>query len=285
VKRICVITGSRADYGLLIKPIDALKADPAFSVQILTLWGESSWEAMRKAREHFDTQRPDIALLLGDRFEIMAVAMAAHLARVPIAHIAGGDVTEGSYDDAMRDCISRMATLHFTTSTAATARLSAMGYRNVHLVGSPGIDYIMHGDWRGMCPYPKPYVVVSYQCETIDGTNEIEQVLAELPDAKRHVVFMPNADSGSQSIRESIQRWAHGRESAVVHDFMPHDQFLNLLLHCDEFIGNSSAILYEAPTLGIKTLMIGKRQRGRTVPMGDGHASERIRDILKRTVL
>src|SRR3990167_454162 len=105
----------------------------------------------------------DVMLILGDRFEILAAATAAHLQRIPIAHIGGGDVTEGSYDDAMRDCISRMCSIHFVTSTASMARLTHMGFHNVHLVGNPGIDYIRNADWKRAPPLAQHYVVVSYQ--------------------------------------------------------------------------------------------------------------------------
>ena len=221
----------------------------------------------------------------------MEVAMLAHLERIPIAHIAGGDVTEGSYDDAMRDCISRMASIHFVTSTSAMARLSSMGYTNIHLVGNPGIDYIKHADWKKERPIEEPYVVINYQAETIDGTNEIEDLLLSLDDQGcgrnnkiyPRVIVLPNPDRGSDEIIESIRKLPHP-EGSQIHESLPHDEYLNLIFHCDELIGNSSSILYEAPELEIKTRMIGKRQRGRTIPWGDGFASQRILNILKYTL-
>jgi UDP-N-acetylglucosamine 2-epimerase (non-hydrolysing)/GDP/UDP-N,N'-diacetylbacillosamine 2-epimerase (hydrolysing) len=222
----------------------------------------------------------DWMLVLGDRFEVLGAVLAAHLLRIPIAHIAGGDRTEGSYDDAMRDCISRLATLHFVTNELSLARLRSMGYSNVHLVGSPGIDYIRHASWDTGSPMKVPYVVVSYQSETIDGTNEIEHVLATLPD-KFAVFLLPNPDRGSEAIRTRILAYCEDHD-ALAYDVLPHDEFLNLLRYADEFIGNSSAIFYEAPELGVPTRLIGKRQRGRVQPWGDGQASERIVKILKQ---
>ena len=96
---------------------------------------------------------------------------------------------------------------------------------------------------------------------------------------------MPNPDRGNDAIRYAIRQYETDHGGTVMHDFLPHDQFLNLIYHCDEFIGNSSAMLYEAPELEVKTRMIGKRQRGRVIPWGDGHASERIVKILKYTHL
>ena len=276
--KIFVVTGSRADYGLLEWPIKLLTADPFFEVEIKRVWNES----YQSAFSHASSIDADMIMLLGDRYEIHAVATAAHLKRIPIAHIGGGDVTEGSYDDAMRDAISRMASIHFVTSTSAMARLTHLGYRNIHLVGSPGIDYIKHADWRRPRWIEKPYVVVSYQPETLDGTNEIQSILKSLD--KMAVFIMPNPDLGSDEIKQAIYRYCDGNDS-FWQEFYPHDQFLNLISYCDEFIGNSSAMLYEAPELGVKTRMIGKRQRGRIIPWGDGHASERILKILKYTHL
>lgn len=279
MRRICIVTGSRADYGLLEWPIKMLESDPAFSISVLNLWGKSLNGAYQKVIER---PTPDLFLMLGDRYEILGAATAAHLLRVPIAHIAGGDVTEGSYDDAMRDSISRMASIHFVTSTASMARLTHMGCKNVHLVGNPGVDYIKHADWKNSRPFPEPYVVISYQPETIDGTNEIRAVLESLPE-KFQVFFMPNPDRGSDEVRKAINDHIECKPDRIAYESLEHGQFLNLIWHCDEFIGNSSSMLYEAPELGIKTRMIGKRQKGRTIPWGDGHASERIVKILKYT--
>ena len=280
--KLVVVTGSRADWGLLEPVVELMEKDPFFKVEILKIWDFRSWEALRKVSAVIRPSAYKLVLLLGDRFEIMGAAMAAHLARIPIAHIAGGDVTEGSYDDAMRDCISRMATLHFVTSTSAMARLTGLGYQNIHLVGNPGTDVIRAGKWKSEHPIKGPYVVISYQPETIDGTNEIAELIASLPKDKTQVFFTSNKDKGADTINHSIREHA-AQVGAIVHEFLPHADFLNLIYHCDEFIGNSSSMLYEAPELGVKIRMVGKRQRGRVIPMGDGKASERIVKILKYT--
>lgn len=283
--KITVITGSRADYAPLEWPIKTLQEDAFFTVDVLRIWGADFDKAFRTCTDAFTAQRPDLVLILGDRYEILGAATAAHLLRVPIAHIGGGDVTEGSYDDAMRDAISRMSSIHFVTSTSAMARLSHMGFGGIHLVGSPGIDYIRHAPWKDKRPIAEPYVVVSYQAETIDedfrAGRHIGRIFAELPNDKIRVFIRPNPDRGSVLINDIINSAEHIRDR--VYDFLPHAEFLNLIYHCDEFIGNSSAMLYEAPELGIKTRMIGKRQKGRTIPFGDGNASARIVNILKYT--
>lgn len=286
---ILVITGSRADFGLLEWPVKLLREN--FAVDLFRIWGATYEASFTYVRMRLIEQRPDLMLVLGDRYEILAAATAAHLARIPIAHIGGGDVTEGSYDDAMRDAISRMASIHFVTSTSAMARLSHMGYRNIHLVGNPGIDVIRAGLWKQARPIAAPYVVVSYQPETLDGTNEIAALIKSLPERLTQVFILPNPDRGSEAIAEYIERYAEECAETVrncgiapdvkVFEYLLHSEFLNLLAHCEEFIGNSSAMLYEAPELGVKTRMVGKRQRGRTIPWGDGQASQRIVNILK----
>lgn len=273
---LSVISGSRADYGLLEWPLKLLREDSFFSVAEVKIWGHTPPSALQAVSEYLADAKPDCILILGDRFEILAAAFAAHLQRIPIAHIAGGDVTEGSYDDAMRDCISRMAAVHFCTSDAAQVRLMQMGCKNVYLVGSTAIDYIRHADWKKDRPIAEPYFVVSYQAETIDGGNEIHKLVTGMP--KNTFFILPNADRGSADIRQEI---AHHIEPQWIVENLPHGEFLNLIYHCEEFVGNSSAMLYEAPELGVKTRMIGKRQRGRVIPWGDGKASERIVQALK----
>lgn len=267
--KILIISGSRADAGILAPVKKALESDAYFEVSELKIWNSSFPFAYELVASAVNIRRPDMLLVLGDRFEILAAATAAHLNRVPIAHIGGGDVTLGSYDDAMRDCISRMATIHFTTSAIAQERLWDRQYKPVYLVGSPGVDVILKGEWKtGEPAIANPYVVVNYQTETIDGTVDLEAVNSAI--AGRNAIWIkPNPDRGNEAIPAT---W----------DFT-HHEYLNLIYHCEELIGNSSSLLYEAPFFDppVKTRMIGKRQRGRVQPFGDGHACERIVRILK----
>ena len=264
--RILIVSGSRADLGLLHCPEKVLRED-GFEVGLCIFHDANFSGAFKLVSDRLESY--EMLLILGDRWEILAAATAAHLQRIPIAHIGGGDVTEGSYDDAMRDCISRMANINFTTSFSATGRLVSLGYRNVHLVGNPGVDYIMHEKWQREREIAEPYVLVSYQPETIDDTVCLEAVEAAI-NGRRAIWISPNPDRGSERIQ-------YGESYS-------HDRFLNLMYHCDEFIGNSSAMFYEAPFLklgGVKCRVIGKRQKGRVIPWGDGKASERIRDVLR----
>lgn len=265
MKRILIISGSRADAGMLRWPYHILR--DAFDASCIFYWG-LTFDQMFKTISNLlvlETDKPDCVLLLGDRYEILAAAIAAHLKRVKIVHLCGGDVTEGSYDDAMRDCISRLAWIHFPTSIESANRLWSMGLSNVRMVGSTGVDYILNADWRTQRPIKEPYVLVAYYPETIDDTVDLAAVARAIAGRKA-IWVSPNPDRGSERIPAK--------------DTFKHDEFLNLLAHCEEFIGNSSAIYYEAPFLGVACHEIGKRQRGRVKPFGDGKASERIRDIL-----
>ena len=291
MKCILCISGSRADYGLLEWPVKVLRE--AFRVDFVKVTATTAGEAFLQADILMKAIEPHCLLILGDRWEILQAAIAAHLRRVPIAHIGGGDVTLGSYDDAMRDCISRLATWHFPTSDEAGLRLIGglqCDHKNVHPIGNIAIDYIRHGDWRYSDLMPgvdfltvekPPYVAVSYQAETIDGTIEWDKIVEAI--GGRDAIFVrPNADAGSDKINALIDDYIATHPNSLCQEGLSHDEFLRLIAGCIEFIGNSSAMLYEAPELGVKCRMIGKRQAGRVVPTGDGKASERIKEVLCR---
>lgn len=285
MKRILAISGSRADYGLLEWPVKVLRE--SFEVQferMESVFLRDAGDAYQIAAKLLKQHKPDCLLILGDRWEILQAAIAAHLQRIPIAHIGGGDVSLGSYDDAMRDCISVLASWNFATSESAADRMRDCHFNHVHMVGNIAIDYIRHGDWKRERPYQEPYCVVSYQAETIDGTVDREAVVKAI--GLRNAVFIrPNPDAGSDKINEFIDSYMRlSAPSGYVVDQLPHGEFLNLIYHCELFIGNSSSMFYECPELGVKTQLIGKRQQGRVIPTGDGNASERIREILCRSL-
>lgn len=281
MKRILCLSGSRADYGLLEWPVKVLKE--AFDARLISLNAKDPADAFYRANVLLGELQPDCLLILGDRWEILQAAIAAHLRRVPIAHIGGGDVSLGSYDHSMRDCISLLSQFHFPTSEDAAMRLDGVFLlTDVHMVGNVALDYILNGDWLGARPISRDYVVVSYQVETIDGTIDWKDVIKAV--GNRFAVFIrPNEDAGSNRVNGLIDIYAESiPNSCDVIESLSHGEFLNLIKHADEFIGNSSAMLYEAPALNVKCRMIGKRQQGRVAPTGDGRASERIKEVLVR---
>ena len=277
MKRILVISGSRADFGLLEMPVKALR-EAGFNVSFYKIWDRG----FDKPDDMFPFgPAPDLVMLLGDRHEILHAALEAHLQRIPIAHIAGGDVTKGSYDDAMRDCISRLATIHFPTSVQAELRLIGDSYENIHMIGNLALDYIKHGDWDTLWEYDKPYIVISYQPETLadDPVKTFRDLLPSLPKDINRYYILPNPDRGSDEVEALIRDIALPDD--VIVGNLPRAAWLKLLKNCDEFIGNSSSLLYEAPFLGIKTRLVGNRQEGRVIPEGDGNSSQRIVEVLK----
>ncbi len=140
-----VMLGSRADAGYLDWLLLQLQADHFFEVKLITMV-DGMAVSDRKGTM-------DWLLVFGDRIEVLLSAVSAYSLQIPICHLAGGDRTRSSYDDAFRDCISRMATLHCAMSHQAARRLQSMGYANVHMVGNLALDYIQHAHWR----LPRPY--------------------------------------------------------------------------------------------------------------------------------
>lgn len=261
--KVNIISGSRADAGLLQPVYAALLGE-----EVQCLGALDDWEPC------------DCVVMLGDRHEILKRAIDYYMHRTPIAHLCGGDVSLGSYDDAFRDCISRLAKWHFVTNSQAALRLQTLGYKNIHLVGSTSLDVIKRR--VAVRRIEEPYVMVSYQPETATGENRLDEVFLSLPADKLAVFFTPNDDTGSEQIAESIRRFARsGVRRCIVHDYVTHSHYLDLLAFCDEFIGNSSSMFYEAPFMGVKTRLIGMRQAGRVIPEGDGNSGIKIVRILK----
>jgi UDP-N-acetylglucosamine 2-epimerase (non-hydrolysing)/GDP/UDP-N,N'-diacetylbacillosamine 2-epimerase (hydrolysing) len=228
----------------------------------------------------FAALRPDLVVVLGDRFEILAAALAAYLARIPIAHIAGGDVTEGALDDAMRHMITKMATLHFTTHAEAARRVRQLGEEpsRVFDVGHLGLDGI-----RRVTPLTRAQLAVSLGYEfrarnllvtfhpaTLEDVPPVEQfeelaaALGELGPDVGIVFTQPNADPGGQSLDEAIRRFVAGTGGrAILVETLGQQRYLSLVREVDAVVGNSSSGVLEAPFLRVPTVDIGDRQTGR----------------------
>lgn len=315
-RRICVVTGSRADYGLLHWPMRLLRDDAAFELQVavtgMHLAPEfgSTWRVVEKdgfpnsARVEMllsgDTPaavtksvglgvigfadalarlQPDWLMVLGDRFEILAAVQAALFARIPVAHLCGGDVTEGAFDDAIRHAITKLSHVHFATNSEAERRLLQMGESRarVHLVGSPGLDHIRRMermprrpffDAIGMLPR-KRNLMVTFHPATLDEEASVDQVealltaLDSLGDDTGLIVTGPNADTEGRALTERLTAFAANRDNAVFRMSLGQTLYLNALSHVEAVVGNSSSGLYEAPSFFIPTVNIGDRQKGR----------------------
>lgn len=234
---------------------------------------------------------PDLAVVLGDRFELMRLVVELHLAGVPVAHLSGGDLTEGSQDDCFRHAITKLSHLHFPTTEEAARRILQMGEdpARVHMCGSPSVDALLReplisraSALASVGMQDGPYYMVCMHPNTLGDT---EQELADVFNymdglaGARFVVVGPNRDAGSDRVRQFMQElsWTLGSK---YYDSLGRVVYLSLMKHCEEFVGNSSAALYEAPTLGVRVRMIGDRQRGRSPVVGDGHAAYRIASVL-----
>ena len=313
--RIGAVTGGRADWGLLSMPLAALRADPRFEVvliatgQHLAPGEDASLAAI--VRDGFEVAenvdiaidddsavgiahsaglataglgrvfghlRPDLVMLLGDRWEILAAATAALLARIPVVHLCGGDITEGAFDDAIRHAITKLSHIHFVTSEDARARVVQLGEDpgNVHCVGSPGLDRIRATklmsraalfDSVGLVPRAKN-VLVTYHPATLadDVLGECRAMLVALdalgPDVG--ILFTgANADPGARGIDGLVGSFvdAHANSKAV--RSLGAERYFSALAHVDAVVGNSSSGLYEAPSFGKPAVNIGDRQTGR----------------------
>jgi len=228
--------------------------------------------------EALDRLRPSVVLLLGDRFEILAAAIAATVAGIPIAHVHGGEVTEGVMDDAMRHAITKMSHLHFTSAELHRSRVIQMGEDpdRVFNVGAPGVDEALAAERLdrarmeqelGLALRP-PVLLVAYHPVLVGG-GEPERGLAELLagigalDAT-FVFTRPNADPGGYALNGLIDAFvaAHpGRATAVTS--LGHQRYVSMLALADAIVGNSSSGLIEAPTFGTPTVNVGCRQSGR----------------------
>jgi UDP-hydrolysing UDP-N-acetyl-D-glucosamine 2-epimerase len=226
----------------------------------------------------FETLQPDVLVVLGDRFEILAAVQAAMFARVPIAHIHGGELTEGAIDDSVRHAVTKMSHLHFTAAEAYRRRVVQMGEHPgcVFNTGAPGVDNVKRiqplsrenfesaiGMPLGDCPF-----LVTYHPETLnqregDAIGALLAALDQFPES-RIIFTSPNADSGGQAIANAIEHYISTRpERATLRRSLGQALYITALAHVRAVIGNSSSGIVEAPAAGVPTVNIGDRQKGR----------------------
>lgn len=314
-RRIAVVTTSRADYGLLYWVLRELEADPRVTLQLIVagmhfsrLHGytaqriradgfRAAAEVRAVPRDDSDaaiasaigrtTQllgaelrrlRPDLLVVLGDRYELLGVVSAATVSRIPIAHLHGGESTTGAVDDAIRHAVSKLAHIHLVAAPEYARRLRALGEesRRIHVVGAPGLDHLR----RTAIPDPdsvvrelsmpsdgRPLLVVAQHPATLERgatAREIRELVRAISrvDA-RIVVTAPNADQEHTEIFARIHRLLRRTSSVRFVADLGSARYLGLLRAADVLIGNSSSGLVEAPSLGIPVVNVGPRQGGR----------------------
>ena len=238
--------------------------------------------------------RPDILLLIADRYEMLAPAAVALALRIPIAHIEGGDVSEGAIDDAVRNALTKMSHIHFTTTENSRLRILAMGEETwrVHRVGSPSLDNLRR---RRLFSHEEletdlgidlqlSTVVVAYHPVTIqtNTTAEADAVFAALEKLPQQIVFCyPNADAGSHELIKRAEAFCQNRPNAQLFVNLNHLKYWSLLTHSDLLLGNSSSGIMETPSLALPTVNIGMRQKGRERAKNTLNAAPEMNSILE----
>lgn len=317
-RRIAIVTGSRAEYGLLAGLMGHLRGDEAVELQVVVTGmhlsarfgntvqaierdgfaiavrvaildgdgdGDGEVEAARSVgratmgmAEAFDRLRPDLVVVLGDRMEILGAAQAAMLLRIPLAHIHGGEATEGAVDDMVRHAVTKMAQLHFVAAEPYRRRVIQMGEdpARVHLVGAPGLDAIRTLPLKDRAELQAEYafdlssgpvLLVTYHPVTMDpsaslaGIEAMLDALGRFPQA-RIVITGVNSDPGHDAVSGRLDSFA--RDHAVLmRPSLGQVNYLSMMRLAAAVVGNSSSGIIEAPALRVPTVNIGQRQGGR----------------------
>ncbi|MFN9000448.1 MAG: UDP-N-acetylglucosamine 2-epimerase [Holosporales bacterium] len=315
MRKLAFITGTRADYGLIRPVLKAVAQRPEYRLQLIALGTHalphygytldaitqdgftcdavldtfvdtangkeialSTARATAACAESFAQMQPDLVVITGDRYEMLGAATAALMMHVPIAHLYGGDVTEGALDDAIRHAITKMAGLHFCTTAQARQRLLQMGEAPERIIvsGSPALDVLADLprlsrealEQRLGVALRETNILVTFHPVTRerDSSEQLEALLAALAqlDAGHLVLFtMPNADQNGEQMAARIQAFAAQHAQMHFIASLGHPYYLQALQHMQMVVGNSSSGLYEVPSMHIPTVNIGSRQKGR----------------------
>lgn len=314
-RKICVVTGSRAEYGLLRWVMEGIRAKPGLELQVVAtglhlapefgltyqeiendgfridqkvemLLSSDTTTAVTKSMglgligfaEALQHLRPNLLLILGDRFEIFPAAAAAMVARIPIAHLHGGESTEGAFDESIRHSITKMSQLHFVATEEYRKRVIQLGEQpdRVFMVGGLGIDAIRRLKLLDRpaleaalgFTFGKRNLLVTFHPVTLenstaaDQTRELLAALHALQDTQL-IFTMPNADTGNRGVAGLIDEFAAAHPHTRVYTSLGQLRYLSCLQQVDGVVGNSSSGLTEVPSFRKGTVNIGDRQRGR----------------------
>jgi len=369
-RHIAVTTTSRADWSHLRWPLQELAGREGFRVSLIATAAHLSHEFGQTVdeirREGFEVHaaveslmssdsdvgmaktigvatlgladtlgalRPDLLLVIADRYEMFAPAAVALALRIPMAHMEGGEISLGAIDDAVRNALTKMSHLHFTPTEASRQRVVAMGEEpwRVHRSGAPSLDELTRAglpseeELRGALGSlpPSDAVLVAYHPVTLaeETLEEADALFSALEACDRPLTFsFPNADTGSRRLIDRARQWANAHEDSRLYVNLNSRHWWGLMARSAALVGNSSAGLMEAPSVQLPTVNVGRRQEGRERganvidvaadadqivagiraaldpalraelrglenPYGDGHASERIADVLESVPL
>ena len=320
MRKIAVITTSRADYSHLYWPLHDLARHPEVDLKLIIIGSHLAPEFGLTVREierdgfeiaarvecllSSDTDvgmaktigvatlsladclgqmRPDILLLIADRYELLAPASVALALRIPVAHIEGGEISEGAIDDAVRNALTKLSHIHFTSTFAARDRVITLGEEEwrVHRAGAPSIDHLCRNSLRTreqleaelQIRLKSPTVTVAYHPVTIarDTTCEADELFAALRNFPGQLLFCyPNADAGSRDLIRRTREFLQQKPGSKIFVNLPAITYWSLLRQVDLLIGNSSSGIMESASFTLPTVNIGMRQQGR----------ERARNVL-----
>lgn len=312
-RTIAVVTSSRADYGHLYWPLKDLSKHPDVNLRIVVMGPHLSPEFGNTGREitndgfeidarvecllssdsdvgmaktiglatlsladYFGKVRPDLLLLIADRYEMLAPACVALALRIPIAHIEGGEISAGAIDDAVRNALTMMSHIHFTSTFSARERVVGMGEEvwRVHRAGAPSLDHLRRTtllsrkevEEKLAIHLDQPTILVAYHPVTIarDTTQEADALFDSLKDLPDQLLFCyPNADAGSRVLIERTNQFIAARGSGKVFINLDTMTYWSLLRCVTMLVGNSSSGIMETASLALPTVNIGLRQQGR----------------------
>ena len=288
------------DFGNTIDEIEASGFDVAEKIETFTGTqgpqeiANSMARGMTGFAEAFSRNRPDMVLVLGDRYEMFAAAATALTFALPLAHIHGGELSEGAIDDALRHAITKMSHLHFVSSESHARRVIQLGERPefVHVTGAPGLDNLIDIDWPGVSELedavgltlsPAP-ILATFHPVTLEpqsATAQIGEMFAALDEVQRPtVITYPNADAEGQDLIGEIDRFVQTRPWASAQPSLGVRRYFGLMRMGFAMIGNSSSGIIEAASFGLPVVNIGDRQRGRAYGANVLNVPPRRADIL-----
>ncbi len=333
MRKICVITGSRAEYGLLSGLMKAIHEDAELQLQVIAtnmhlspefgltyreiekdgftidkkvemLLSSDTPNATAKSvglgtigfADAYEDLRPDMIVVLGDRYEILAAVSTALFYKIPVAHLHGGEITEGAYDDCIRHAITKMSHLHFTSTEEYKNRVIQLGEQpdRVFNVGAIGIENIKKVPLMSKKELEESIgfemsdkcLLVTYHPVTLENSSAEEQsknLLAALEQFNdyRIIFTMPNSDTNGRIIMHEIEKFVEkNKERSIAFKSLGLRRYLSALQYVTAVIGNSSSGLIEVPSFGIPTLNIGNRQKGRIAANSVVNSGTSEEDIL-----
>ena len=330
-RTIAVVTTSRADYSHLYWVLRDLEAHPDVDLKLIVLAAHLSPEfgatvseierdgfpiasriecllssdsdvgmaktlglAVLGLTDALAQMRPDLLLLIADRYEMLAPASVALTLRIPVAHIEGGEISEGAIDNAVRNALTKMSHIHFTSTQAARDRVIAMGEEawRVHRAGAPSLDHLRRQtlftreqvESRLRVGLKHPAILVAYHPVTLarDTVREADALFEALENLPDQILFCyPNADAGSRNLIERARTFAASRDAAHVFVNLDALTYWSLLKQVDVLVGNSSSGIMESASFALPTVNVGLRQQGRERARNVIDAAPEVRAILK----